>query len=68
MNGMLQQIMQRAMSQNLQGNPIFGMYQQMMKGKNSSEQLQTLLNLAKSRGVAENKIFSEEDLKTLGLR
>lgn len=56
------------MSQNLQGNPIFGMYQQMMKGKNSSEQLQTLLNLAKSRGVAENKIFSEEDLKTLGLR
>jgi hypothetical protein len=65
---MLQQIMQRAMSQNLQGNPIFGMYQQMMQGKSSSEQLQTLLNLAKSRGVAENKIFSEEDLKTLGLR
>lgn len=68
MNGALQQIMQQVMTQNLQGNPIYGMFQQMMRGKNNQEQLQTLMNLAKSKGMADTKIFNESDLRTLGLR
>ena len=56
------------MTQNLQGNPIYGMFQQMMRGKNNQEQLQTLMNLAKSKGMADTKIFNESDLRTLGLR
>ena len=49
--------------------PQMQMFNQMMAGKNQQEQMQTLLNLAKSKGFDINKkIFSNSDLKTLGLK
>lgn len=43
-------------------------FNQMMSGKDVNQQIQTLLNMAKSRGFDINaKMFSAQDLKTLGL-
>lgn len=43
-------------------------FNQMMSGKDVNQQIQTLLNMAKSRGFDINaKMFSAEDLKGLGL-
>lgn len=40
----------------------------MMAGKNTQEQMQTILNMAKSQGFDINaKIFTEQQLKQLGL-
>lgn len=51
-----------------QNNPIMGVFNQMMSGKNTQQQLQTLLNTAKSKGIdIDAKTFSAEDLRTLGL-
>lgn len=67
-NTLLQQIMQAVAQRTLQNNPAFGMFQQMMQGKTEEQQIQTLMNLAKSKGIADTKLFSEEDLKTLGIK
>jgi hypothetical protein len=57
------------MSGALQNNPTMSLFNQMMSGKTRSAQMQTLLNSAKSRGLDINqKIFSEADLKALGLK
>ena len=69
MNPLIQQLMQQAMSGMLQNNPTMGLFNQMMHGKDRQSQIQTLLNCAKSRGLDINqKIFSEADLKALGLK
>lgn len=45
-----------------------GLFNQMMQGKSNEQQIQTLLNSAKSKGIDINKkMFSEADLKALGL-
>lgn len=50
-------------------SPQMQMFNQMMSGKNKQEQMQTLINLAQSRGVDINqKIFNESDLQMLGLK
>lgn len=68
MNGMIQMLVQQVMSGQMQNSPQMQMFQQMMQGKNRSEQMQTLLNLAQSRGLDVNqKIFNENDLRSLGL-
>ena len=44
------------------------MYEQMMSGKNINQQMQTILNMAKSRGLDINaKIITEQQLQQLGL-
>lgn len=69
MNPMLQQLMQQAMAGNLRNNPTMALFNQMMGGKDPQAQMQTLLNCARSRGMdIDAKIFSEADLKTLGLK
>lgn len=41
----------------------------MMQGKNNQQQIETLMNFAKSKGIPlDQKIFNESDLRTLGLR
>ena len=68
MNGMIQLLMQQLMSGGLMNNPAMSLYNQMMNGKNTQQQMQTILNSAKSQGMdVDAKIFSESDLKTLGL-
>lgn len=50
-------------------SPQMQMFNQMMSGKNKQEQMQTLINLAQSRGLDINqKIFNESDLQMLGLK
>jgi hypothetical protein len=45
------------------------LFNQMMNGKNSQQQIETLLNSAKSKGIDINaKTFSEADLRMLGLK
>ena len=44
-------------------------FNQMMAGKNPQQQMQTILNMAKSKGFDINqKIFTEEQARQLGLK
>jgi len=53
----------------MQNSPEMQTFAQMMNGKTPDQQRQTLLNMAKSRGLDVNaKIFSEADIKQLGLK
>lgn len=43
-------------------------FNKMMSGKSQTEQFRTLLNAAKNKGIdIDAKIFTKDDLKTLGL-
>lgn len=68
MNPQLQQLAQQLMSGTVQNNPMLAAFNRMMSGKNPQEQFQTLLNAAKNKGIdVDAKIFTKDDLKTLGL-
>ena len=57
-------IRQNAMAQNPQ---MRGLFNQMMQGKTRQEQMQTILNAAKSNGVDINqKVFPAELIKSFG--
>ena len=57
-------IRQNAMAQNPQMRSLFN---QMMQGKTKEQQMQTILNAAKSNGVDINqKVFPEELIKSFG--
>ena len=52
----------------LQQMPQMQFFNQMMSGKNPQQQIETIKNIAESRGIDLNaKIFSEQDLKMFGL-
>lgn len=52
----------------MQNSPEMQTFNQMMRGKTFEQQQQTVLNMAKSKGIDVNaKIFSEQDVKQLGL-
>lgn len=69
MNAMLSQLVNNFLMGKLQNIPQMQSFNQMMSGKTLDQQIQTLLNMAKSRGFDINaKMFSEEDLKTFGLK
>lgn len=56
------------MSGQLTNNPLMSTFNQMMAGKDQNQQFQTLLNIAKSKGInIDEKMFSESDLRQLGL-
>lgn len=62
-------IIQNYMAGMFNNHPLMKQFNQMMAGKNREQQAQTLLNLAQSRGIDINKkMFSEQDLKMLGLK
>ncbi len=66
MNGMLNLILNNFLSGKFKNE--MQSFNQMMSGKTTEQQVQTLLNMAKSRGFDINaKMFSEEDLKSFGL-
>lgn len=65
----INQIIQNFMSGMFQNHPLMTQFNQMMAGKTQSQQMQTLMNLAKSKGLDPNaKIFSEQDLRNFGLK
>lgn len=58
------QILQQA----LQTHPAMQQFSQMMAGKNTEQQVQTLMNFARSNGIDPNaKIFSADYLRSLGV-
>lgn len=53
----------------LQNHPAMQQFNQMMSGKNPQQQMQTLMNMAKSKGFDVNKkIFTGEQARQLGLK
>lgn len=61
--------MQMMMQGQFQNHPQMPLFRQMMQGKNTNQQLETLLNAAKSNGIDINeKRFTEADLRALKLR
>lgn len=69
MNPLLSQLLNNFVMGKLNNMPQMQMFNQMMNGKTPQQQLQTILNMAKSKGIDINqKIFSEEDLKSFGLK
>lgn len=68
MNALLGQIMNNFIMGKLNNIPQMQSFNQMMSGKTTDQQIQTLLNMAKSRGIDVNaKMFSEEDLRSFGI-
>ena len=66
MNAMLSQLMNNLLAGKYKNE--MASFNQMMSGKTPDQQVQTLLNMAKSRGFDINaKMFSEDDLKTFGI-
>lgn len=66
MNGMLSQLMNNLLAGKYKNE--MASFNQMMSGKTPDQQVQTLLNMAQSRGFDINaKMFSEDDLKTFGI-
>lgn len=58
------QILQQA----LKTHPAMQQFNQMMAGKNIEQQMQTLLNFARSSGLDPNaKIFSADYLRSIGV-
>ena len=69
MSSMVNALLQQAMSGALNGNPLMKTFNQMMAGKDTKAQIETLLNCAKSKGIDVNaKMFSESDLRSLKLK
>ena len=66
---MLEKLLQMYMSNKLQNDPRMAAFNQMFAGKNTQQSIQTLLNLARSKNFdTEAKCFTEQDLRTLGLK
>ena len=62
-------LVQKFMLGQFNNHPAMVQFNKMMQGKTLDQQKQTLLNFAKSNGIDPNKkIFSEQDLKMLGLK
>ena len=69
MNALLGQLLNSFVMNKLSNYPQMATFNQMMKGKTPEQQIQTILNMAKSKGIDINaKIFSEDDLKSFGLK
>ena len=67
MNQLITQILNNFMAGKFQ--PQMQMFNQMMNGKTPEQQMQTILNMAKSKGIDINqKIFTEADLKSFGIK
>lgn len=67
MNMLLNQLMNNFLGGRFK--PQMDMFNQMMNGKNLQQQMQTIYNMAKSRGFDVNKkIFSEQDLQAIGIQ
>lgn len=62
-------MMQMMMQGQFRNHPQMPLFNQMMQGKNKNQQIDTILNAAKSNGFdVDRKMFSEADLKALKLR
>lgn len=61
---MLEQIIKSLISGMLNNTPAMQAFNQMMSGKSKDQQIQTIMNLAKTKGIDPNeKIFSREEVE-----
>ena len=68
MNPLIQMLAQRMVQGQLNNMPEMQQVNQLLAGKSSQQQLETLFNLARSKGIDPNaKIFTDNDLRSLGL-
>lgn len=68
MNPLVQMLAQRMVQGQLNNMPEMQQVNQLLAGKSSQQQLETLFNLARSKGIDPNaKIFTDNDLRSLGL-
>lgn len=66
---MLENLVQMYITNRFRNDPRLAAFNQMFAGKNTQQGIQTILNLAKSKGFdLDAKIFSENDVKLLGLK
>lgn len=66
---LISQLISNFLMGRFQNHPMMQQFNQMMQGKNPQEQMQTILNMAKSKGFDINaKIFTEEQARQLGLK
>lgn len=66
---MIQMLINMLLQGTLRNHPMMAQYNQMMQGKNSEQQMQTIMNIAKSRGIDINApIITEQQARQLGLR
>ena len=69
MSGNIGNIIQAVISGKFANSPLMKQYQTMMQGKSQSEQIQTLLNSAKSMGIdIDEKCFTKSQLANLGIK
>ena len=62
-------LFQKMMQGQLNNIPEMAQVNQFLTGKTPQQQMETLFNLAKSKGIDVNaKIFTEQDIQTLGLK
>lgn len=66
---MIQMLINMFLRGQLQNHPMMAQFNQMMQGKNPEQQLQTILNMAKSKGLDLNApILTEQQARQLGLK
>ena len=66
---MLENLVQMYITNRFRNDPRLAAFNQMFAGKNTQQSIQTILNLAKSKGFdPDAKVFSENDVKLLGLK
>ena len=66
---LMQMLCQKMIQGKLNNMPEMQQVNQFLTGKTPQQQMETLFNLAKSKGIDVNaKIFSENDLQMLGLK
>ena len=57
------------LNKQLRNHPMMAQYNQMMSGKTPEQQLQTIMNMAKSKGLDINApIITEQQARQLGLK
>lgn len=66
---MIQMLINMLLQGTLRNHPMMAQYNQMMQGKNSEQQMQTIMNIAKSRGIDINApIITEQQARLLRLK
>lgn len=66
---MIQMLINMFLQGTLRNHPMMAQYNQMMQGKNPEQQMQTIMNIAKSKGIDINApIITEQQARQLGLR
>lgn len=68
MGGLMNMLINNLLMNKLNTMPQMQTFNQMMAGKNPEQQMQTILNMAKSQGIDINaKIITEQQAQQLGL-